>query len=338
MYLQQLFSTSASAPPSSPIPVLSLHQIRQLPTSSPPSTLHRQAQYANLLLLRHHLTELMCRLSDAASISCVVSPELVLQRAEVYEALAYADLAAADAYVAFSVSAGEEEDLRAVGIDGEPWDDESIDGDNDDLDDEEEVDGCLSDTADVSTDGSSGSDGREVERRKEAIQQVRLTVKRDALTIMVRGLQNLGCTLELSRWQGLLQAAEEEVEEHCESNTPHDKQKGQWTIYNNSAGSELLNDKEQMDESKRPVDSLFGLSRREIYPWNEDEPTNRMSEESLEVINTRLHEASNGCLEVRKAVLPSLHLSEWSKGGTENSINVSEDENDNAQLGLFALS
>ncbi|RMD39768.1 hypothetical protein DV735_g5364, partial [Chaetothyriales sp. CBS 134920] len=69
------------------------------------------------------------------------------------------------------------------------------------------------------------------------------------------------------------------------------------------------------------LEGIFGRCQRVVYPWNSHEP-DRMSAESLAEINERLAEASDGILQCRKTVLPSL--------------STSTATGENAQLGLFA--
>ena len=351
IYLQKAFA-AVLTPSSLSIPILSLPEIRSLPTSTPPSNHDRKAQYAQLLLLRHHLTERMCQLSDMLTelgIPYAVSPELVLQRAEVYETLGYADLAVADAYVAFSVAAGEEEDLRAVDADGRRWEEveeqgaageESGSSDEDEQDADEEcvLEDCREGVSSDSGNEGSAFDRRDHHRRNETVYDNRALTKRDALRLMIRSLRNLGCAGELPRWQDLLHEVDQEIQTKHHIMAEKEEPKG-WTVYD-AVGTESTkgmeaNGEENDEEDRHQAAPLFGYSRREGYPWNDYEP-NRMSEESLGTLNSRVSISSNGCLEVRKTILPQLKLSALDILNDRTSEYPSSDHGENAQLGLFA--
>ena len=264
-----------------------------------------------------------------------MSPELLLRRAEVYETLGYADLAVADAYVAFAVAAGDEEDLRSVGVDGEVWDDEDENEEGSDASDvggAEEVDGCLTDEGSPSRDESSETGSWTERRRKERHEKLRAFVKRDALSIIVRGLGDLGCGGELPRWQRLLQEAEEEVQLHNDVKDDNENRR-RWTMYDDDAHLKNLNGTVKDERDGNDEGSLFGFSRREIYPWNEHEP-DRLSDDTLEQLNGRVLKASDGCLEVRRTVLPRLSSNNTDAQAGDGSVTQPKD---NAQLGLFAL-
>ena len=346
-YLQEVFA-AVPVPPSSSVPILSLPKIRRLPTSTLPSRHDRNAQYAHLLLLRHDLTERMCQVSELLAgrgVPCVVSSELVLYRAEVYEALGYADLAVADAYVAFSVVEGEEEDLLAIGVDGRLWigtEDEPVADD-----DENEAEAFARDYVDESyyergnrseSDGSAVHD-RDQARRRESIAERQVLTKRDALRTMLRGLRALGCTGELPRWEALLHEMEQEIQTEYNFVDEEEELSG-WTTYDKldaeSTKGTIVHGKPDDNEDHDVRGPLFGLSRREMYPWNEHEP-DRMSDESLEKLNSRVFKASNGCLEVKKTVLPQRKPLLSSSSNDTTSHDLTCDHRENAQLGLFAL-
>ena len=348
-YLQEALA-AVPMPPSSSTSILSLPEIRRLPTSTLPSRRDRNAQYAQLLLLRHDLTERMCQVAELLAgrrVPCVVSPELVLSRAEVYEALGYADLTVADAYVAFSVAAGEEEDLLAVGVDGRHWfgtDDEELA-----VDDEEEaaaeafarnhVDESYYERGNRSESDGSAVHDRDQARRRESIAERQVLTKRDALRTMLRGLRALGCTAELPRWEALLHEVEQEIQnEHFI--VDEEEELSGWTIYDKldaeSTKGTIVHGKPDDNEDHDVRGPLFGMSRRELYPWNEHEP-DRMSDESLEKLNSRVFKASNGCLEVKKTILPRLEPLVSSSSNDTSSHDLGGDHRENAQLGLFAL-
>lgn len=275
----------------------------------------------------------------------MVSPEPVLHRAQVHEALGFADLAVADAYVAFSVAVGEEEDLTALGIDGRPWigsADTEVEGDA--IDEDEDV---VNDRLDERFDqGGSGSedDGsaihdRDQSRREEGIAERQVLTQRDALRTMLRGLRALGCTGELPRWEALLHEKEQEIRTEYNIIEEEEEFNG-WTIYDELEGESIkgtiVHGEQDDNEDYDDRGPLFGLSRREMYPWNEHEP-DRMSEESLKKLNSKVFKASNGCLEVKKTILPQLKpLASGSLNDT-TSHDPSSDHRENAQLGLFAL-
>jgi hypothetical protein len=259
------------------IDVLSIAQIRQLPT--------RSQQYAHLLLLRHHLTE---RLKLGG-----LQPLVLLQRARTYEALGYWDLAVGDAYSVVTVAEYEEEgggDLVAI------W----------------------------------GEDGDELSEEAKD-QMVRKTMRR-AVVVLKRCLEALGCgDVANGRWEDDREA--EDVSD--ESGSQVIDGDAEWCMLHPE-------EVESWDESYH-----YGLSRREVYPWNSFEG-DRMSNQAIQIINGKLHSASQGQLEVRKTVLPDMTTSDRTSleertakldivdRGSLDATTLARPGKENAQLGLFA--
>lgn len=281
-----LSSSSGDQPDPNTITLLTVPQIRALPD--------RAWQYFHLLLRRHHLTlRLRDRSSDGEGEGdggnaepALLQPRTLLQRACVHEALAYPELAVADAYVAFTV--GEYE----------------VDGEGD----------------------LRGKWGVEEDDQDER-EKVMSSVMRRAVAILRRGLKVLGCEEEVrARWEGVAKGLEGVKNDGKgeEGDDDEDKDGDGWCMFRH-------------DEVESWDDAFhYGLSRREVYPWNVYEG-DRMSAPALREINQRLLDASEGQLVVRKTILPDVSSKAASlEDQTANlDVNASSVKSENAQLGLF---
>ncbi|KAK5099845.1 hypothetical protein LTS08_005560 [Lithohypha guttulata] len=193
-------------------------------------------------------------------------PPLILQRALVYEALDYDDLAAFDAFVVYTLcqKAISDEfvtDLEAHNLDGSPWVVCS--------DDDQEMD---------------------------TVQQLRVR----SLTVLIRCLYRLGAVKDARSLHTEL-VQEQRLSESL-SSIPVEQQKydlGQCktSIRNDQAVGVDKQEPESVDSSR------FGKSRREIYPWSRHEP-DRNSSESIHEINESLSRVS-GDLEAKITALPA---------------------------------
>ncbi|EXJ77168.1 hypothetical protein A1O3_10326 [Capronia epimyces CBS 606.96] len=264
--LDQLPKTkSCEISPGSPSSV-SLQYIKALPS--------RRHQYASLLLARHQLTQQLGECPGPA-------PELILQRAVIYEALGCSELALADAYVSYTLcevalEGPDISDLEPVEPNGDPWP-----------------------TSEDST--------------------VALAHKYRSLILLCRSALILGCQHQAKLWIDDLLALKRQLQtaEEKESTMPHEAAVDEfcdfWTIY--TADATLKNSVSEL--RKCPKFALFGQSQRQVYPWNDHEP-DRMSREALDEINGKLHEAAPD-LEVEISVLPTLSAGNGPSGPEASS-------------------
>ncbi|KEF55250.1 uncharacterized protein A1O9_08904 [Exophiala aquamarina CBS 119918] len=275
------------------------------------------------------------------------SPELVLERAEIYEALGYADLALADAYAAYTlllVALGGhfDSDLVPAGRYGEMWVPSGKDGDDNEAEEE----------------GENHDEGRQQEqqrrrrRRESGVdlgqwgKRIKASVCR-ALMILCRSALLLGCESQAKTWFNELvrrsselpydkgvwaKEFDEEVEpEQLVQRIVQKKLVNElWCIF--PVDTEGLRDRVEKlglsdsDNSTSTNLPLFGWSMREVYPWSELEPE-RMSKEALEDINAHLAKAAPD-LEVKISHLPAL--------GAAGGATDAADQENWAQLGLYA--
>jgi predicted RNA-binding Zn-ribbon protein involved in translation (DUF1610 family) len=316
-YLQKVYTDYDFEDGGRPIPLLTLHDIRDLPLQHDARSA-RRLQHFHLLLLREHVTQRMCKLWDESKVPFAVFPELILERAQAYEALGYADLALADAYAAFSVSAGEEEDLRPFGVDGIAWNDnvDVEETDTDQADDDAGSAKSLNELQVVTSKADSSS--------QPDFALIKAKVKRDALAIMVRSLASLGLGEDISTWSNLLSDAEDEVQLLDRDGYKQNHQI--WSIYDDLIVDKRNNSMHNGGINDAGSHSVARCSRREVYPWNIHEPADRTSNASLREINSRLLDASDGCIEAKRTILPFMKT-------TDDAFNTTAD---NSQIGLFA--
>ncbi|ETN43564.1 uncharacterized protein HMPREF1541_02723 [Cyphellophora europaea CBS 101466] len=183
--------------------------------------------------------------------------------------------------------------------------------------------------------GVGGGDGEEEGDEEEVLGRRVRSVKRKAARVLCRCLEGLGCDDRvLGRWEGMLRGLGEDEGEGdggVDEEGMEDVQDEGWCIF---APDEVVS----IDDSAH-----FGLSRREVYPWNRYEG-DRMSDAALAEINSRLSIASEGQLEVRKTILPDLYskngaiptLEDQTADMRLDSEEVPATKKENAQLGLFA--
>ena len=214
-----------------------------------------------LLLHREWLTEKLIQHGKCY-------PPLILQRARVYEALQYPDLAAFDAYTVYTLCQKELSDefvtdLIAHDLDGRPW---------------------LKDISD-----RRGDERRMHEARCEKVR---------ALAILVRCLTDLGATVDAARLR-------EELEEDVVLSKLSDTDV--WVEQKVAFWTELLRPPRNVDGATENLDiailSQFGHSRREIYPWSDYEPS-RNTPESVNELNSYLSGISSH-LEAKVTALPA---------------------------------
>ncbi|KAJ9614551.1 hypothetical protein H2200_002688 [Cladophialophora chaetospira] len=266
----------------------------------------RRRRFAYLLLARHRLTQ---RLAECPG-PC---PELILDRAKVYEALGYSELALADAYVSYTLclvalDGPDISDLVPVDSDGEPWPNPPEEGNYD------------------------------------QVNALALKHKYRSLMLLCRSAINLGAQTQAKVWideimvvkKGLRELdGDQTVDKAKDVNEVIEDMREYFTIYEDEAKFQrcvhILK-----DANHKPT--LFGWCQRQVYPWNEHEP-DRMSKKALKEINDRLHEAAPD-LEVEISTLPTLSLS-LERGAQRMSIGESEPNvatlaDCSSQLGLFA--
>ncbi|KAH0848816.1 hypothetical protein FOPE_02996 [Fonsecaea pedrosoi] len=265
----------------------------------------RRKRYAYLLLSRHRLTRLLAECPSPC-------PDLILRRAEVYEALGYSELALADAYVSYTLCLvalddPDISDLEPVDLEGNPWP--------------------------PSDDGQSEDDPNPV-----ALKQ-----KYRSLVLMCRSAIILGVQTQAKLWIDEVLAVKRIIrrlngEEPREPVRDIEEVVGDFSEY-----STIYEDESKFHKCvkllRRDVKpTLFGWCQRQIYPWNEYEP-DRMSKEALIEINEKLHVVAPD-LEVEISTLPTLTPS-MDEGMQRLSVgelrtSVSSTANCSSQLGLFA--
>lgn len=150
-------------------------------------------------------------------------------------------------------------------------------------------------------------------------------LKRAAVGVLRRGLADLGCKeAAKGRWQDVGVGDGDDGDDGGDAEADEG-----WCLF-------------RPEEMQSRDDSFhFGLSRREVYPWNTFEG-DRMSGEALRDINDRLGVASEGQLEVRKTVLPDVSAGSSASleelAGRTAALDLKNGERparENAQLGLF---
>ncbi len=267
---------------------------------------NRRRRYTYLLLARHQLTQCLADCSGP-------SPELILKRAEVYEALGYSELALADAYVSYTLclvalDGPNISDLVPVDVHGEPW------------------------------------PPAEVEESDPEMNPVALKHKYRTLIILCRSALIVGAQIQAKLWIDETLAVKKALRRLDDDNSSDEAKDVDevtselckyLTIFE---GESKLKSCVQSLQQENHRPTLFGWCQRQVYPWNEREP-DRMSGAALKEINEKLHEAAPD-LEVEIATLPTLSLP-LEKGIQRLSVGESEPSvatqaNCSSQLGLFA--
>lgn len=251
---------------SSPDTIPSLQEIKSL--------FDRGQQYALLLLARHRLTRALAECPG-------LSPELILQRASVYEALGYSELALADAYVSYTLcevvlEGSHVSDLEPTGLNGEPW---------------------------PETDDTSGV----------------LAHKYRSLILLCRSALLLGCQHQAKVWIDDLLAMKDALQTHEKEGAPssQDVLVADFCDFFSIYGEDGTFKQSVSDSRQNSKPALYGWSQRQIYPWNDHEP-DRMSKDALHEINSKLKEAAED-LEVEISVLPNLVTEDGLTTGTDAS-------------------
>lgn len=270
----------------------SISSLRDIRSLSDP-----QIQYAHLLLARHRLTQAMAE-------SLGISPELILERAAVYEALGYSELALADAYVSYTLcevglQGSDVSDLEPTGRDGEPWPHPDDPG-------------------------------------------MARTHKYHSLLLLCRSALILGCQTQAKIWiDDLLELKDAlRTPEEKSLDPAREAVVAEFCDFFTVSGGNISLKQSVCDLMRNPKPTLFGRSQRQVYPWNDHEP-DRMSREALDEINSKLHEAAKD-LEVEISVLPNLVPSSGnaaerptSNRGTTQRSGAGQAEG-SSQLGLYA--
>ncbi|KIW13844.1 hypothetical protein PV08_06624 [Exophiala spinifera] len=311
-------------------PVPSLNEIKLLPT--------RDQQYENLVLARQRITKDMARGERGG-----LCPEIILQRAEVYEALGYSELALADAYVSYTLcevvlEGGHVSDLEPVTMSGERWpplidttdttncnrssisavDDTTGDNEreNEHEDDEDDDD----ENEDEAEDDDEDDDDMVLTHDQKTMV---LKHKYRSLILLSRAALLLGCQHQSRIWIDELVAVRGTIGETAQATNTQAHVDGDLNGALSAADStdSMVSDfcnfwsvchgevdrfRKAVSDIRRNGDkrAMFGSSQRVVYPWNEREP-DRMNKNSLGEINTRLKEIAPG-LEVEISVLPNL--------------------------------
>lgn len=322
------------------VPVPSLNEIKSLPT------LH--LQHASLLLARHRLTQKMARCDG-------LCPDLILQRAEVYEALGYSELALADAYVSYTLcevvlEGGHISDLEPITTQGDPWPPRNNTNTENIIDNQSE---------DGHEDGVDGED--EDEEDEDAVslteeqKNVALKHKYRSLILLSRVALLLGCQYQSKVWIDELVAirgcigetatnthVDGGLDERSSAKSP-DTMVSDFCNFWSVCQGEDDRFRRAVSDIRRNGDkrTMFGWSQRVVYPWNEREP-DRMSKSSLGEINARLKEVAPD-LEVEISVLPNLLTSETNDTGNHattamngGSTTTATPVEGSSQLGLYA--
>jgi len=212
-------------------------------------------------------------------------PPLILQRARVYEALQYHDLAAFDAYTVYTLCQKELSDefvtdLVAHDLEGRPW---------------------LKDIGD-----RLGDERRVHSARCEKVR---------ALAVLVRCLTEVGATVDAAK---LREELTEDVRLAKFSDTD------EWVEEKIAFWTELLRAPRNIDGATETLDSAimfqFGHSRREIYPWSCYEPS-RNNTGSVDELNSYLSDISSH-LEAKVTALPAFDDSGNASGDTSYQLGL----------------
>lgn len=266
----------------------------------------RRRRFAYLLLTRHRLTQRLAECSGP-------SPQLILDRAEVYEALGYSELALADAYVSYTLclvalDGDDVSDLVPVDPDGEPW------------------------------------PSPEDEGNDEQVTIVALKHKYLSLLLLCRSAIILRAETQARLWIDEILALKKDLREQKGDEAADRAKDIEEVIGDFRDYSMIYEDEAELRKRVRTLrdadhkPTLFGWCQRQIYPWNEHEP-DRMAKDALREINDKLREVAPD-LEVEISTLPTLSLS--LENGTQR-LSISESEpsastlaGSSSQLGLYA--
>lgn len=253
------------------------------------NSINPQERHAQLLLHRSELTETLA--------TGGLQPGLVLERAQTHLELGYADLAAADAYLALT--------LAETGLDVDHSDLEPV----------------------------TLVDGEVVPWPTEDDVDAALDLKLASMKLLAACLIELGCLKDaydfcLRLDESLDDRAEIEQERRRLCNLIHSRY--QQTMLK-VPRPPPQDDKPNLASVKLPN---VGFARREVYPWNTHEP-DRSSPAALQELNRRLKAVAPD-LEVRSTSLPVLHNPATSPPNNQPSSATSTSTTTCLQLGLFA--
>jgi hypothetical protein len=230
-----------------------------LKTPSASSVASRQERHAQLLLQRSDLTETL-----AAS---GLKPWLVFERAQTYQELGYADLAAADAYLALT--------LAETGLDPDHSDLEPVT-----VVDDEVFSWPPEDDPDAALD-----------------------LKLASMKLLAASLIELGCLKDAHDFcRRLDEALEDDTETEQEQRRLFGLIHSRYHALRSKTEAHPRDENSSLANTKLPNS---GFARREVYPWNDHEP-DRSSPAALQELNSRL-KAVAPHLEVRSTTLPVLH-------------------------------
>ena len=273
----------------------SVHQAPSPPSEKKFASLANDAQerHLNLLLHRSKLTE---DLADNG-----LQPELVFERAQTYQALGYADLAAADAYLALT--------LAETGLDPDHSDLEPV---------------AIVDDEVVSW--PPGDD-----------ESLALDLKLAAMRLLAACLIELGCLKDAYNFcLQLEEAPEGDTETEKERRRLCGLLRNRYVALGGKEAISGQGDNLDLANVKLPNS---GFARREIYPWNSHEP-DRSSPAALKELNLCLQAVAPD-LEVRSTTLPVLHNPAIQPPDHQTPPPADPDPDTSTptsiQLGLFAL-
>jgi hypothetical protein len=218
-----------------------------------------QDRQAQLLLHRADLTD--------ALVQDGLQPGLVYERAQTYRELGYADLAAADAYLALTLT------------------ETGLDPDHSDLQPVTVIDGDV------------------VPWPPEDDQDAASVLKIKSMKLLAACLIELGCLQDAYDFCVQLdEASKDDPETETEREQLSDLIRQKYQAMHGKP--EPLRQGEDLDLATAKLPNS-GFARREVYPWNEHEP-DRSSPGALQELNNRLKAVAPN-LEVRSTNLPVLH-------------------------------
>jgi hypothetical protein len=222
-------------------------------------SLSPQDRHAQLLLHRADFTD--------ALIQDGLQPGLVYERAQTYLELGYADLAAADAYLALT--------LAETGLDPDHSDLEPI----------------------------ALIDGDVVPWPPEDDQDAALDLKIKSVKLLTACLTELGCLQDAYEFGVQLdEALKDDPEAETERERLFNLIRQKYQAMDGNTGALRQDENLDLETVKLPNS---GFARRQVYPWNEHEP-DRSSPGALQELNNCLKDVAPN-LEVRPTSLPVLH-------------------------------
>src|SRR2546423_8950180 len=227
--------------------------------STASNSVDAQEKLAQLSLLRSNLTEALAEHG--------LQPGLVFERAQTYKELGYADLAAADAYLALT--------LAEIGLDPDHSDLEPV----------------------VVVDDEVAS------WPSQDNPHAALSLKVASMKLLAACLIELGCLKDAYDFcVQLNEAAEGDPEMEKEQRRLYGLIRNQYVALHGRKKPSPHDDSLDLATVKLPNS---GFARREVYAWNDHEP-DRSTPDALQELNDRLKAVASD-LEVRSSNLPVLH-------------------------------